>query len=110
MTVCGQSNVHLFRRRVDLSQTIIFITANLGAVQIKELITGGIGLFLERTAIDAARRKFSPEFVNRLDKLVVFHPLRREQLQESNGGGSPAVSLRRRHGPTLWGKAPKARY
>jgi ATP-dependent Clp protease ATP-binding subunit ClpB len=37
---------------------------------------------MERAAIDAARRKFSPEFVNHLDKLVVFHPLRREQLQE----------------------------
>ncbi len=33
-------------------------------------------------AIDAAGWKFSPEFVNRLDKLVVFHPLRREQLEE----------------------------
>ena len=37
---------------------------------------------MERAAIDAARRKFSPEFVNHLDKLVVFHPLGREQLQE----------------------------
>ena len=82
-------------RRVDLSQTIVFMTSNLGAVQITELITGGMGFVrpsgerpyhlderMERTAIDAARRKFSPEFVNRLDKLVVFHSLRREQLQE----------------------------
>lgn len=37
---------------------------------------------MERTAINAARRKFSPEFVNRLDKLVAFHPVRREHLQE----------------------------
>jgi len=37
---------------------------------------------MERTAIDAARRKFSPESVNRLDNLVVFHPLRREYLEE----------------------------
>jgi ATP-dependent Clp protease ATP-binding subunit ClpB len=82
-------------RRVDLSQTIIFMTSNLGAVQITELITGGMGFVppseeqanhqderMERTAKDAVRRKFSPEFVNRLDKLVVFHPLKREQLQE----------------------------
>lgn len=82
-------------RRVDLSQTIIFMTSNLGAVQITELMTGSMGFVrpskeqanrlherMERAAIDAARRKFSPEFVNRLDKLVVFHPLRREQLQE----------------------------
>jgi len=82
-------------RRVDLSQTIIFMTSNLGAVQIAELLTGRMGFVrppqeqanylderMERAAIDAARRKFSPEFVNRLDKLVVFHPLRREQLKQ----------------------------
>jgi len=32
--------------------------------------------------VEAARRKFSPEFMNRLDKVVVFHPLRREQLEQ----------------------------
>jgi ATP-dependent Clp protease ATP-binding subunit ClpB len=32
--------------------------------------------------VEAARRKFSPEFMNRLDKVVVFHPLQREQLEE----------------------------
>ena len=37
---------------------------------------------VERTAVEAARRKFSPEFMNRLDKVVCFHPLRREQLEE----------------------------
>lgn len=82
-------------RRVDLSQTIIFMTSNVGAVQLTELIRGGMGFVhpsgqainhldtkMERTAIEAARRKFSPEFINRLDKLVVFHPLKRSQLQE----------------------------
>jgi len=34
------------------------------------------------TAVEAARRNFSPEFMNRLDKIVVFHPLNREQLAE----------------------------
>ena len=33
--------------------------------------------------MEAARRKFSPEFMNRLDKVVVFHPLQHEQLEES---------------------------
>ena len=82
-------------RRVDLSETIIFMTSNLGAVQMTDLMTGGMGFVrpsetitnhvdekLERTAIEAARHKFSPEFINRLDKLVVFRPLRREQLEE----------------------------
>src|SRR6266487_433776 len=82
-------------RKVDLSQTVIFLTSNLGGGEIAELMEGGMGFVqptdkpivgldekVERTAVDAARRKFSPEFMNRLDKVVVFHPLRREQLQE----------------------------
>ena len=82
-------------RKVDLSQTVIFLTSNLGGGEIAELMQGGMGFIqptdkpidgldekVERTAVEAARRKFSPEFMNRLDKVVVFHPLRREQLQE----------------------------
>ena len=81
-------------RRVDLSQTVIFLTSNLGGGEISELMQGGMGFIqpkdkpaagldekVERTAVEAARRKFSPEFMNRLDKVVVFHPLRREQLE-----------------------------
>jgi ATP-dependent Clp protease ATP-binding subunit ClpB len=82
-------------RRVDLSQTVIFLTSNLGGGEISELMNGGMGFVqpkdksdvgidekVQRTAVEAARRKFSPEFMNRLDKVVVFHPLRREQLEE----------------------------
>jgi ATP-dependent Clp protease ATP-binding subunit ClpB len=82
-------------RRVDLSQTVIFMTSNLGGAEITELMHGGMGfiqpedkpttaleLKVARTAVEAARRKFSPEFMNRLDKIVVFHPLNREQLGE----------------------------
>jgi ATP-dependent Clp protease ATP-binding subunit ClpA len=82
-------------RRVDLSQTVIFLTSNLGGGEITELMEGGMGFIqpadkpaagldqkVERTAVEAARRKFSPEFMNRLDKVVVFHPLKREQLEE----------------------------
>ena len=81
-------------RRVDLSQTVIFLTSNLGGGEIMELMAGGMGFVqpadkpasgldqkVERTAVEAARRKFSPEFMNRLDKVVFFHPLRREQLE-----------------------------
>jgi ATP-dependent Clp protease ATP-binding subunit ClpA len=42
----------------------------------------GLDEKVERTAVEAARRKFSPEFMNRLDKVVVFHPLRRVQLEK----------------------------
>jgi ATP-dependent Clp protease ATP-binding subunit ClpB len=82
-------------RRVDLSQTVIFLTSNLGSSEITELMNGGMGFVqpkdrpdaglnekIERTAVEAARRKFSPEFMNRLDKVVVFHPLKRTQLEE----------------------------
>src|SRR6202049_440560 len=82
-------------RRVDLSQTVIFLTSNLGGGEITELMTGGMGFVqpsdktedkldvkVEKTAQGAAKKKFSPEFMNRLDKVVVFHPLRQEQLEE----------------------------
>jgi ATP-dependent Clp protease ATP-binding subunit ClpB len=82
-------------RRVDLSQAMIFMTSNLGGGEITELMTGGMGFVqpqdkvedkldvkVERTAQEAAKRKFSPEFMNRLDKVVVFHPLRPEQLEQ----------------------------
>ena len=83
-------------RRVDLSQTMIFMTSNLGGVEITELMTGGLGFArcsarrrkegldekVEKTASEAAKRKFAPEFMNRIDKTVVFHPLRSAQLEQ----------------------------
>lgn len=82
-------------RRVDLSQTLIFMTSNLGGADISTLMTGGLGFVqpsdkpsdamdikVERTATEAAKRKFSPEFMNRIDKVVVFHPLRPAQLEQ----------------------------
>ena len=82
-------------RRVDLSQVVIFMTSNLGGGEITELMSGGMGFVqpvdkpadtldckVTRTAQEAARRKFSPEFMNRLDKVVVFHPLRPVQLEQ----------------------------
>src|SRR5258706_4638408 len=75
-------------RRVDLSQTVIFLTSNLGGGEITELMSGGMGFIqpkdkpitgmdekVERTAVVAARGKFSPELMNRLEKVEVFHPL-----------------------------------
>src|SRR5271170_4389096 len=82
-------------RRVDFSQTMIFLTSNLGSGQIADLMQGGMGFVqpddkprtglhekVERAAVEAARRNFSPEFMNRLDKVVVFRPLKREELDE----------------------------
>src|SRR4030095_9337344 len=85
-------------RRVDLSRCVIFMTSNLGAVEMSDMLQGGgIGFTtggnhdaasvavldtkLYRTALDVARRKFSPEFMNRLDKVVVFRTLTGEGLR-----------------------------
>ncbi len=85
-------------RRVDFSRTIVIMTSNLGAREMSELISGGIGFApvkcttnpsasevdqkISRTAVEAARRKFSPEFMNRIDKVVVFRTLQEHDLRQ----------------------------
>jgi ATP-dependent Clp protease ATP-binding subunit ClpB len=82
-------------RRVDLSQCVIVMTSNLGASEMNEMISGRMGFAqtpaqmdskldqkIDRTAVEAARRKFSPEFMNRIDKVVVFRMLRPEHLEQ----------------------------
>ena len=85
-------------RRVDFSHTIVIMTSNLGAREMSELISGGIGFTqgkrtksdteidvdqqICRTAVEAARRKFSPEFMNRIDKMVVFRSLKESHLRQ----------------------------
>jgi len=81
-------------QRVDLSQCIIIMTSNLGAREMSNLVHRGLGFApdsgvieeqlhskIDRAATDAARRKFTPEFMNRIDKVVVFKPLHREHLE-----------------------------
>jgi ATP-dependent Clp protease ATP-binding subunit ClpB len=81
-------------RRVDFSRTFIFLTSNLGAQEITRLMNGGLGYMggpreedaeldqkIYRTTVDAARRKFSPEFMNRTDKTIVFRTLKRQHLE-----------------------------
>ena len=82
-------------RHVDLSQCLIILTSNLGAGEMNEMLNGHMGFAqpqtvidnkidgkMNRTATDAARRKFSPEFMNRIDKVVVFKTLRPEHLEK----------------------------
>jgi ATP-dependent Clp protease ATP-binding subunit ClpA len=83
-------------RRVDFSRCMVIMTSNLGAREMSELISGGIGFApgkgvknpdsevdqkIYRTAVEAARRKFSPEFMNRIDKVVVFRSLKEHHLR-----------------------------
>ncbi len=85
-------------RRVDFSRCMVILTSNLGAREMSELISGGIGFApgkgaknphdtevdqkIYRTAVEAARRKFSPEFMNRIDKVVVFRSLKDHHLRQ----------------------------
>jgi ATP-dependent Clp protease ATP-binding subunit ClpB len=85
-------------RRVDFSRSFVVMTSNLGAREMSELISGGIGFTqaqgsknpndtevdqkIYRTAVEAAKRKFSPEFMNRIDKVVVFRSLKEHHLRQ----------------------------
>src|ERR1051326_7005280 len=87
-------------RKVDFSRTMIFMTSNLGAaemnaelkprlgfapdrrVQDTEEINGELGNRMHSLGLEAVRRRFTPEFVNRLDHIVVFKPLARTELRQ----------------------------
>jgi len=83
-------------RKVDFSRTVVVMTSNLGAEQMSRLARGGIGFTssapedsvrqtdkrMEGVALAAAKQYFSPEFMNRLDRVVVFHGLSPTQLGE----------------------------
>jgi ATP-dependent Clp protease ATP-binding subunit ClpB len=84
-------------RKVDFSRAMVFLTSNLGAGEMSSLTTPRLGFHspalndaasnnelgsrMSRIGVAAARRKFTPEFVNRLDKIVVFQPLGQEELR-----------------------------
>ncbi len=87
-------------RRVDFSRAMIFMTSNLGAMEMSSILRPGLGFAasdaerkaatgevdddltakVNRAGVEAARRKFTPEFMNRIDKVVVFRSLGAEEL------------------------------
>jgi len=83
-------------RKVDFSRALIFLTSNIGAAEMTSLVSPKLGFpvqslddnsaapklkaRLSRTGVEAARRKFTPEFLNRLDRIVVFKALGNEEL------------------------------
>jgi ATP-dependent Clp protease ATP-binding subunit ClpA len=89
-------------RKVDFSRAMIFMTSNLGAGEMSSLMSPKLGFAavnareraasgavdadmhgkIARSGVEAARRKFTPEFMNRLDKIVTFQPLGTEQLKK----------------------------
>jgi ATP-dependent Clp protease ATP-binding subunit ClpB len=71
-------------RTVDLRNTVVVMTSNLGSQRIQEL--AGEGYEAMKTAVmDVAGQHFRPEFINRVDEMVVFHPLDRAQIREIAG-------------------------
>ncbi len=85
-------------RRVDFSNAMIFMTGNVGAAEMNSMMRPGLGFScppaeacpspdgimaakVTRVGVDAARRRFSPEFMNRIDKVVVFNPLGKAELR-----------------------------
>jgi ATP-dependent Clp protease ATP-binding subunit ClpA len=92
-------------RRVDFSKTIVFLTSNLGASEMSSILRPNLGFAasemgrqmdagivtedltgkVARAGVEAARRRFTPEFINRLDKIVVFRPLGQAELRRILG-------------------------
>ena len=88
-------------RKVDFSRAMIFMTSNLGAAEMSSLMSPKLGFNageaarkslngetdekldskIKRSGVEAARRKFTPEFINRLDKIVTFKPLGTDELR-----------------------------
>ena len=85
-------------RTVDFSRALVIMTSNLGAHEMTDIVSGGLGFApareesprtderlrrdIQRAGIEAARRRFSPEFMNRIDKTIVFTSLGPGELRE----------------------------
>jgi len=89
-------------RKVDFSRAMIFMTSNLGASEMSAMLSPKLGFNacegvrkslagesdekldgkIKRSGVEAARRKFTPEFMNRLDKIVTFKPLGSDELRK----------------------------
>ncbi|WP_324729180.1 ATP-dependent chaperone ClpB [Pseudomonas chlororaphis] len=65
-------------RTVDFRNTVIVMTSNLGSVQIQELV--GDREAQRAAVMDAVSSHFRPEFINRIDEVVIFEPLARDQI------------------------------
>ena len=120
-------------RRVDFGRAMIFMTSNLGAAEMGSILRPNLGFAcseverqraggqmedgmtdkISRAGVEAARKKFTPEFMNRIDKTVVFKPLGECELRKILGlelnilqqrifnspSGAPFVFSRDRRGP-----------
>ncbi len=68
-------------RTVDFRNTVIVMTSNLGSQQIQEMSGEDNYEAMKSAVMEIVGQHFRPEFINRVDELVVFHPLDKEQIR-----------------------------
>jgi len=68
-------------RTVDFRNTVIIMTSNLGSQAIQELAGEGNYQRMKNAVMESVQQHFRPEFINRVDDIVVFHPLGTEQIR-----------------------------
>ncbi|MBE9563682.1 MAG: ATP-dependent chaperone ClpB [Proteobacteria bacterium] len=69
-------------RTVDFRNTVIIMTSNLGSQQIQELSANGDYDGMKKVVMEIVSQNFRPEFINRVDETVVFHPLAKDQIRD----------------------------
>ena len=67
-------------RTVDFRNTVLVMTSNLGSDAVQALAAKGLDEDIRDAVMDVVGRAFRPEFVNRIDDVVVFHALKKEQM------------------------------
>lgn len=68
---------------VDFTNTIIVMTSNIGSQLIQEITeSGGTEDEIREAVMQALKQRFLPEFLNRIDEVIIFHPLRKDQIRK----------------------------
>jgi len=68
-------------RTVDFKNVVVIMTSNLGSAFLADRGDQGIDEGARREVMDALRAHFRPEFINRVDEIIIFHPLSRDQMK-----------------------------
>ena len=68
-------------RVVDFKNTVIVMTSNLGSQDVRELGEGATDDEIRAVVMNAVSQHFRPEFINRIDEVVIFHPLQKDQIR-----------------------------
>ena len=69
-------------RTVDFTNTIVVMTSNIGSQTIMDMAGKEDDKEIERRVLHALRKEFLPEFLNRVDEVIVFHPLTKNEIRQ----------------------------